>query len=70
MTRPARDDHRAQHDRPALSSEPIRRDDSDPPLVDRDPLAVIDNLKSIALVMKNGRIIDESRLNLPNGPAR
>jgi imidazolonepropionase-like amidohydrolase len=37
-------------------------------LVDRDPLRDIDNLESIVLVTKSGMIVDESRLDLPNGP--
>jgi imidazolonepropionase-like amidohydrolase len=46
--------------------------DADLLLIDRDPLSDIDNLESIVLVMKSGRIVDESRLDLPNGtmPAR
>lgn len=44
--------------------------DADLLLVDRDPLADIDNLESIVLVMKAGRIVDESKLDLPNGRAQ
>jgi imidazolonepropionase-like amidohydrolase len=36
-------------------------------LLNKDPAADIDNLKSIAFVMKNGQIIDESRLALAGG---
>jgi imidazolonepropionase-like amidohydrolase len=36
-------------------------------LLDADPAASIDNVKSIALVMKNGEIIDESKLPLAGG---
>jgi imidazolonepropionase-like amidohydrolase len=42
--------------------------DADLLLVDRDPLSSIDNLESIVFVMMSGRIVDESRLDLPNGP--
>jgi imidazolonepropionase-like amidohydrolase len=37
-------------------------------LLNADPLKDIDNTKAIAFVMKNGRIIDESRLPLAGGP--
>jgi hypothetical protein len=36
-------------------------------LLDKDPAADINNVKSIAFVMKNGQIIDESRLPLAGG---
>ncbi len=36
-------------------------------LLNADPLADIDNTKTIALVMKGGRIIDESALPLAGG---
>jgi imidazolonepropionase-like amidohydrolase len=36
-------------------------------LLNKDPAADINNLKSIAFVMKNGQIIDESRLPLAGG---
>lgn len=36
-------------------------------LLDKDPAADIDNVKSIVFVMKNGPIIDESRLALAGG---
>jgi imidazolonepropionase-like amidohydrolase len=36
-------------------------------LLNKDPAADIDNVKSIAFVMKNGQIIDESRLPLAGG---
>jgi imidazolonepropionase-like amidohydrolase len=42
--------------------------DADLLFVDRDPLSNIDNLESIVFVMRSGRIVDESRLDLPNGP--
>jgi hypothetical protein len=42
--------------------------DADLLLVDADPLRDIDNLESIALVMKSGRIVDESLLPLAGGP--
>jgi imidazolonepropionase-like amidohydrolase len=37
-------------------------------LLNADPLADIDNAENIALVMKNGAIVDESRLPLAGGP--
>ncbi len=39
-------------------------------LLNADPLKDIDNTKAIALVMKGGRIVDESTLPLAGGPAR
>jgi imidazolonepropionase-like amidohydrolase len=39
-------------------------------LLKADPLADIDNTKAIALVMKNGKIIDESKLPLAGGPRK
>ena len=39
-------------------------------LLNADPLADIDNTKAIALVMKGGRIIDESALPLAGGAAK
>jgi imidazolonepropionase-like amidohydrolase len=39
-------------------------------LLTADPLKDIDNTKAIALVMKNGEIVDETRLPLAGGPAR
>ena len=39
-------------------------------LLNADPLADIDNTKAIALVMKNGRIVDESTLPLAGGPVK
>ena len=39
-------------------------------LLNADPLADIDNTKAIALVMKGGRIIDETTLPLAGGPAK
>ena len=43
---------------------------ADAVLLDADPVADIDNAKKIALVMKAGAIIDESRLPLAGGPQR
>jgi imidazolonepropionase-like amidohydrolase len=39
-------------------------------LLNADPLTDIDNTKDIALVMKGGKIIDESALPLAGGPAK
>ena len=39
-------------------------------LLNADPLANIDNTESIALVIKGGRIVDESTLPLAGGPAK
>lgn len=39
-------------------------------LLKADPLADIDNTKAIALVMKGGKIIDESKLPLAGGPRK
>ena len=39
-------------------------------LLNADPLADIDNTKAIALVMKGGRIIDESKLPMAGGPQK
>jgi imidazolonepropionase-like amidohydrolase len=39
-------------------------------LLTADPLKDIDNTKAIALVMKNGAILDESALPLAGGPAK
>jgi imidazolonepropionase-like amidohydrolase len=39
-------------------------------LLNADPLADIDNTKAIALVMKSGQIIDESRLPMAGGPQK
>ena len=39
-------------------------------LLNADPLKDIDNTRAIALVMKNGRIIDESTLPLAGGPVK
>ena len=39
-------------------------------LLDADPAVSIDNVKAIALVMKNGEIIDESKLPLAGGKQR
>jgi imidazolonepropionase-like amidohydrolase len=39
-------------------------------LLNADPGANIDNAKSIAFVMKNGEIIDESKLPLAGGKQR
>ena len=39
-------------------------------LLDADPALSIDNVKAIALVMKNGEIIDESKLPLAGGKQR
>jgi imidazolonepropionase-like amidohydrolase len=39
-------------------------------LLNADPLADIDNTKNIALVMKGGQIIDESRLPMAGGPQK
>ena len=44
--------------------------DADLLLVGRSPLESSGNLEAIVLVMKSGRIVDESRLQLPNGKAR
>lgn len=43
---------------------------ADAVLLDADPVADIDNVKKIALVMKAGTIVDESRLPLAGGPQR
>jgi imidazolonepropionase-like amidohydrolase len=43
---------------------------ADAVLLDADPIADIDNAKKIALVMKAGVIVDESRLPLAGGPQR
>lgn len=39
-------------------------------LLNSDPVANIDNTNDIALVMKNGKIIDESKLPLAGGPQK
>jgi hypothetical protein len=39
-------------------------------LLNADPGASIDNVKAIAFVMKNGEIIDESKLPLAGGKQR
>lgn len=39
-------------------------------MLNADPLANIDNCKAIALVMKGGEVIDESRLPLAGGPQK
>jgi len=39
-------------------------------LLNSDPLANIDNSEDIALVMKNGTIVDESKLPLAGGPQK
>jgi imidazolonepropionase-like amidohydrolase len=39
-------------------------------LLDADPGASIDNVKAIAFVMKNGEIVDESKLPLAGGKQR
>jgi imidazolonepropionase-like amidohydrolase len=39
-------------------------------LLNADPIADIDNTKAIALVMKNGAVIDESKLPLGGGPQK
>jgi imidazolonepropionase-like amidohydrolase len=39
-------------------------------LLNADPLKDIDNTKAIALVMKGGRIIDESALPMAGGPVK
>jgi len=39
-------------------------------MLDADPAVSVDNVKAIALVMKNGEIIDESKLPLAGGKQR
>ena len=39
-------------------------------LLNADPTADINNAKAIALVMKGGSIIDESKLSLAGGPQK
>jgi imidazolonepropionase-like amidohydrolase len=39
-------------------------------MLDADPALSIDNVKAIALVMKNGEIVDESKLPLAGGKQR
>jgi imidazolonepropionase-like amidohydrolase len=39
-------------------------------LLTADPLKDIDNTRAIALVMKNGQLVDESTLPLAGGPVK